>query len=172
MDGNEDNRWHRPPNSFLFYCQAVRSAVRQENLGLSNTETTRVLGKIWKEVPIEWKFAYKHKATVLQEAFKREHLDYTYRRDHMKRAMNKLLTKGSQGVDPMMMRDDSMAVYQQMFAQGGMFPGMQQQFAAQSPSVSQGMGAPRMMPGAVVPGMEGAPQQMMYQTQSGQFSKQ
>jgi transcription factor SOX7/8/10/18 (SOX group E/F) len=172
IDGNEDSRWHRPPNSFLLYCQAMRSAVRQENLGLSNTEATRVLGKMWKEVPIELKLAYKHQAAVLQEAFKREHPDYTYRTARMKRALNEPLAKGSQGLDPMMMQDDAVAVDQQMFAEGGMFPGMQQQFAAQSPSVSQGMGAPRMMPGAVVPGMEGAPQQMMYQTQSGQFRKQ
>jgi hypothetical protein len=155
----------------------MRSAVRQENPTLSNTEVSRLLGKMWKEVPNEAKLTYKQKAAVLQEAFKREHPDYTYRKARRKRALNELLTKSSQGVNPMLVQADPMAMYQQMFAQGGIFPGIQQQFAAQNPALYQGIGIPQMMPGAAtgVPGTQQhqqQQQQLMYQMQSNQFGKQ
>jgi transcription factor SOX7/8/10/18 (SOX group E/F) len=171
MDGDEGDQSHRPPNAFMLYSQAMRSAVRQENPTLSNMEVSRLLGKLWKEVPNEAKVTYKQRAAVLQEAFKREHPNYTYRKARRKRALNELLTKSSQGVAPMMMQGDPMAMYQQVFAQGSMFPAIQQQFAAQNSAMYQGIGVQPMMPAAGVSATQ-QQQQMMYQMQSGQFGKQ
>ena len=96
-DLEEGDNSHRPPNAFILYSQAMRSQVRQENPSLSNTEVSRLLGKMWKEVPNEIKLQYKQKAAAMQEEFKREHPDYTYRKARRKRALNELLTKSSTG---------------------------------------------------------------------------
>ena len=93
----EGDNSHRPPNAFILYSQAMRTQVRQENPSLSNTEVSRLLGKMWKEVPNEIKLQYKQKAAAMQEEFKREHPDYTYRKARRKRALNELLTKSSTG---------------------------------------------------------------------------
>jgi transcription factor SOX7/8/10/18 (SOX group E/F) len=87
----------RPPNAFILYSQAMRTAVRQEHPALSNTEVSAVLGKMWKEVPTDQKLIYKQKAAAAQEIFKQEHPDYTYRKARRKRTLNELLTKSSQG---------------------------------------------------------------------------
>jgi transcription factor SOX7/8/10/18 (SOX group E/F) len=138
LDGEEGDNSHRPPNAFILYSQAMRSAVRQENPTLSNTEVSRLLGKMWKDVPGDLKLGYKQKASKLQEEFKRLHPNYTYRKARRKRALNELLTKSTQGQNPMMFPagDPTMAMYQA--AMGGMYPGMAQ---------FQGQGQP------AVPGM-------------------
>jgi transcription factor SOX7/8/10/18 (SOX group E/F) len=95
-----DEDWenaHRPPNAFILYSQAMRSAVRQENPTLSNTEVSGLLGKMWREVPADVKMPYKQKASIAQEQFKRDHPNYTYRKARRKRALNELLTKNAQG---------------------------------------------------------------------------
>ena len=97
MDVEEGDNTRRPPNAFILYSQAMRSQVRQENPSLSNTECSRLLGKMWKDVPHELKLQYKQKAASMQEEFKREHPDYTYRKARRKRALNELLTKSSHG---------------------------------------------------------------------------
>jgi transcription factor SOX7/8/10/18 (SOX group E/F) len=98
MDQEEEgDNAHRPPNAFILYSQTMRSSVRQENPSLSNTEVSRLLGKMWKEVPADQKQIYKQRAAAAQEIFKREHPDYTYRKARRKRALNELLTKSAQG---------------------------------------------------------------------------
>jgi transcription factor SOX7/8/10/18 (SOX group E/F) len=93
----ETDNAHRPPNAFILYSQAMRSQARQENPSLSNTEVSRLLGKMWKDVPSEIKQQYKQRAAEAQDQFKREHPDYTYRKARRKRALNELLTKSAQG---------------------------------------------------------------------------
>ena len=92
-DDSEGSSARRPPNAFILYSQAMRTQVRQENPTLSNTEVSSLLGKMWKEVPNETKLQYKQQAQQLQEAFKKAHPDYTYRKARKKRALNELLTK-------------------------------------------------------------------------------
>jgi transcription factor SOX7/8/10/18 (SOX group E/F) len=115
---------HRPPNAFILYSQAMRSQVRQENPSLSNTEVSRLLGKLWKEVPSDIKLQYKHRAAATQEIFKRDHPDYTYRKARRKRALNELLTKSGQAFSvPAQFATDPQTM--QMFAGAGyMMPGM------------------------------------------------
>jgi transcription factor SOX7/8/10/18 (SOX group E/F) len=135
-DADDADSSHRPPNAFILYSNALRSSVRQENPTLSNTEVSRLLGKMWKEVPSEMKQIYKQRASQLQEEFKQEHPNYTYRKARRKRALNELLTKSSQS-NPMIFPPGDqtmMAMYQAM--QTGMF----QQFPGQTPAFPQGIG--------------------------------
>ncbi|KAH0790186.1 HMG box family protein [Histomonas meleagridis] len=94
-DIEEADNSRRPPNAFILYSQTMRTEVRQKNPTLSNTEVSRILGKMWKEVPNEVKLQYKQKAASLQEEFKKEHPNYVYRKARRKRALNELLTKNN-----------------------------------------------------------------------------
>ena len=187
-DMDEGDTSHRPPNAFILYSQAMRSEARQQNPSLSNTEVSRILGKMWKEVPNDIKLQYKQKAAKLQEEFKKAHPDYTYRKARRKRALNELLTKSTQGYPP-----GGMA----MFPGGGMDQ-MQYMHMMQAPNMGypqmggaqQGQqtvmggyaGMPMMggMPGAgQMPGMDqqmgqmpGMVQQTPMYGQMGQFPKQ
>ena len=120
---------HRPPNAFILYSQAMRADARQNNPSLSNIEISKILGKMWKEVPNDVKLQYKQQAAKLQEEFKRSHPNYTYRKARRKRALNELLTKnnaGLSGYDPMMMMQMGMIPNTQMGLYTGMtgVPGM------------------------------------------------
>jgi hypothetical protein len=139
--GNEEGDIsHRPPNAFILYSQAMRSVVHQDNPSLSNTEVSRLLGQMWKEVSSEAKLQYKQRAAIAQEEFKREHPDYTYRKARRKRALNELLTKSTQGFpmnsfpgDPSMFNAGSIPPYylqmlSQNNAQSGIQPGQLNQF--------------------------------------------
>lgn len=169
----ETDNSHRPPNAFILYSQAMRTQARQDNPSLSNTEVSSLLGKMWKEVPAEIKLQYKQKAAALQEQFKREHPDYTYRKARRKRALNELLTKSTSGVYgqfpmagfPMQMAPgQDLSQFQmpnQAFQMQG-FPGMQ---------MPQGMTGLPGMPqpqGQMTPGMPGIPGISQPQDQSGQ----
>lgn len=118
-DYDKEDNSHRPPNAFILYSQAKRSEAQRQNPTLSNTEVSRILGKMWKEVPNEIKLQYKQKAAKLQEEFKKQHPDYTYRKARRKRALNELLTKSTHGYAgfPTPGPQD-MAMYQQAMIQG------------------------------------------------------
>lgn len=155
-DMEEGDNSHRPPNAFILYTQAMRSEVRQENPSLSNTEVSRLLGKMWKEVPNDIKLQYKQRAAKMQEEFKKQHPDYTYRKARRKRALNELLTKSTQGFPgPLGYPDQYM--YQMNYLSGlpgmGGMPGMPNQPNGQMPFAgfqnAQGL-----------PQMGGMPQQM------------
>lgn len=170
----DDDGARRPPNAFILYSQSMRSEVQQQNPSLSNTEVSRLLGKMWKEVPSESKNQYKEKAAILQEEFKRQHPNYTYRKARRKRALNELLTKSSQGF---MMPAAGLPMYQQPGAQmafpgmpmpGMPQPGMQGMGQAGMPGLPQmgqqqmmgmGQGMQPGMQGMVQPGMYGMPYQ-------------
>lgn len=142
LEGDDSDSSHRPPNAFILYSNAMRSSVRQDNPGLSNTEVSRLLGKMWKEVPNETKQVYKQEASKLQEEFKHQHPNYTYRKARRKRALNELLTKNSQA-NPMMFPPGDphmMAMYQAMQA------GLYQHFPGQAQGIIPGMQQP-LQPG-------------------------
>jgi hypothetical protein len=130
---------HRPANAFILSTQTMRSAVRQANPSLSNTEVSRMLGQLWKDVPGDVKLQYKQQATVAQEEFKRQHPNYTYRKARRKRALNELLTNGAQGFPaPGFASDPSMAAA--MFNQAN--PYWMQMYAQAQPGGVPGQGHP------------------------------
>ena len=142
-DMEEGDNSHRPPNAFILYSQAMRSQVRQENPSLSNTEVSRLLGKMWKEVPNEIKLQYKQKAAAMQEEFKREHPDYTYRKARRKRALNELLTKSSSNFTGF-----------PMVPPGGFPPSGDMSQFAQNPMMGFGLQGFGQLPGAPQPGAD------------------
>ncbi|OHT01635.1 HMG box family protein [Tritrichomonas foetus] len=167
MDMEDGDNSHRPPNAFILYSQAMRSKVRQDNPSLSNTEASRLLGKMWKEVPNEIKLQYKRKAAELQEEFKRAHPDYTYRKARRKRALNELLTKSGQNFGAMPYPNADYSAYMQMMGnqQQMQMPGQMQ--PGQYPMMN-GM-AGMQMPGQQMPqGMPGMQMQMPGQPAQGQ----
>ena len=136
----------------------MRSKVRQENPSLSNTEASKLLGKMWKEVPNDVKLQYKQKAAQLQEEFKKTHPDYTYRKARRKRALNELLTKSSQGMAPGMMIPGMEFPYNNMMTMmPGVQPQQQQMFQQQQQSF------PGMIPQPMNPSMMGQQMPMMQQ---------
>jgi hypothetical protein len=147
----------RPPNAFILYSQAMRSTVRQSNPALSNTEVSRLLGQLWKDVPADAKLQYKQQAARAQEQFKQEHPDYTYRKARRKRTLNELLTKTNQGYpagfpnDPTMaaMLNPANAYMMQMYAQAGAGQGQ-----GQVPGYP-GMGMPMMPTPQGYPNLQG-----------------
>ena len=153
MNDGEEDQSHRPPNAFILYSQAMRSEVRQQNPSLSNTEVSRILGKMWKEVPNEVKLQYKQKAAALQSEFKKSHPDYTYRKARRKRALNELLTKSTQGYQPYPGFVDQMPLM--AMGQMGMQPqpGQQPLMMGQYPGVMM-MNPAQGMVGAGIPGMD------------------
>lgn len=161
-DPEDGDNSHRPPNAFILYSQAMRSEARQQNPSLSNTEVSRILGKMWKEVPNEVKLQYKQKAAKLQEEFKKAHPDYTYRKARRKRALNELLTKSAQGYPslPNYGTPDQMAMLQmmqnnQMLQNNQMYP-MMAQAAGQVPANYAAYGGMPGAPGAATQ-MQGQP---------------
>ncbi|KAH0790918.1 HMG box family protein [Histomonas meleagridis] len=141
--GHEDvDNAKRPPNAFILYSQTMRTSVRQENPSLSNIEVSRILGKMWKEVPSETKLQYKQKAQVLQEEFKKDHPNYTYRKARRKKELNELLTKNASfnSMDPPFAYPPMMAYYQQsqpmMQMQGYPMQGQQMQQMPQIPQMT------------------------------------
>ena len=160
----EGDTSHRPPNAFILYSQTMRSQVRQENPSLSNTEVSRLLGKMWKEVPNEIKLQYKQKAAAMQEQFKREHPDYTYRKARRKRALNELLTKSSNGLAGFPMAPGFPAGDMTQFQAPAMMPfGLQGGFANPMGAQPMGVGEQSMHPAN--PGMgdfQAQPSQMPF----------
>ena len=140
FENGEDNEAHRPPNAFILYSNAMRSKVRSENPALSNTEVSRLLGTMWKEVSNDIKQQYKQKASSLQDEFKKTNPDYTYRKARRKRALNELLTKSTGGY-PQGQPFYPMAMGQPMYA----LMGQQQQLM--NPQGMNGMQQFQMMQG-------------------------
>ncbi|KAH0785112.1 HMG box family protein [Histomonas meleagridis] len=160
-----DSQARRPPNAFILYSQAMRSEVRQQNPSLSNIEISRILGKMWKEVPNDTKLQYKQQAAKLQEEFKHDHPDYTYQKARRKRALNELLAKNSQAMPSY----DQFALMQmnQMYPMQGMpqmygvgqVPGMGQMTdMSQTNNMNQQMNGMGSIPGMGMPQMQGLTQ--------------
>lgn len=72
------------PSGFLLFAQDMKPQIRSENPTLSLLEISRILGKMWKEVPYDQKVQYKQKAAQIHEEFKRSHPDYTYTKSKKK----------------------------------------------------------------------------------------
>lgn len=192
-DLDDGDNSHRPPNAFILFSQEMRSSARQRNPALSNTEISRILGQMWKEVSSDVKLQYKAKAAKLQQEFKKNHPNYTYRKARRKRALNELLTKSSSAFPPMFTGMDQMQMMQMMQNPASVpgYPQMagqpqQQMMGAMPPYNGMPMmqGMPGQMPGqmsAQIPGqmpgmeqqmppqMQGMQPQQMYQTQMAQY---
>ena len=166
---SSDTQARRPPNAFILYSQAMRADVHQQNPSLSNIEISRILGKMWKEVPNDTKLQYKQQAAKLQEEFKRDHPDYTYQKARRKRTLHELLAKSSQAIPSydqfaLMQMGFPMQGMGQMYGMGqmprmGQMPGMgQMSDVSQSSSMNQQLNGMSAIPGMAMTQMQGMPQ--------------
>jgi hypothetical protein len=173
-DDDQDTS-HRPPNAFILYSQAMRSAVRNDNPSLSNIDVSRLLGQMWRDVPADVKLQYKQRAIVGQEQFKRDHPNYTYRKARRKRALNELLTKSTQGfpmagfpADPTQMFNAAanpyfqMQMFNQQGAPGTVPPG---NFGIPNLGMMGVPGQPHQQPFGNMPQYPGMPDPSAYQYQ-------
>ncbi|ORY19972.1 hypothetical protein LY90DRAFT_434987, partial [Neocallimastix californiae] len=68
----------RPPNPFILYRQEHHSQVLAEHEGISNTEISKIIGKMWKEESEEVKNKYKEKAQEMKRRHKLMYPDYRF----------------------------------------------------------------------------------------------
>ena len=119
----EEDTSHRPPNAFILYSQAMRARARQSNPTISNIGISKILGDMWKNESNDVKLQYKQQAAKLQNEFKVNHPNYTYRKARRKRALNELLAKNNAGFsmyDPMVLMRMGLIPNAQM----GYYPGI------------------------------------------------
>ncbi|XP_002163303.1 sex-determining region Y protein [Hydra vulgaris] len=68
----------RPMNSFLLWAKSVRKMYASENPNLSNTEISRLLGKVWKEMSEVEKLPFIQSAKCLRTKFIQDNPNYHY----------------------------------------------------------------------------------------------
>ncbi|ORX48434.1 hypothetical protein BCR36DRAFT_80997 [Piromyces finnis] len=68
----------RPPNPFILYRQEHHSKVLAEHEGISNTEISKIIGKMWKNESEEVKNKYKEKAQEMKRRHKLMYPDYRF----------------------------------------------------------------------------------------------
>ncbi|XP_065639956.1 sex-determining region Y protein [Hydra vulgaris] len=68
----------RPMNSFLLWAKSVRKNFSNDNPNLTNTEISRVLGKVWKEMSEVEKLPFIQSAKCLRTKFLNDYPNYQY----------------------------------------------------------------------------------------------
>ena len=69
----------RPMNAFMIWSKIIRRKIIERSPELHNAEISRSLGRIWKELPDEYKEPYSKEAQKLRLQHMRDHPDYKYR---------------------------------------------------------------------------------------------
>ncbi|XP_065643738.1 sex-determining region Y protein-like [Hydra vulgaris] len=68
----------RPMNSFLLWAKSVRRKFASENPNLTNTEISRLLGKVWKDMSEVEKLPFIQSAKCLRTKFMQDYPNYHY----------------------------------------------------------------------------------------------
>ena len=66
----------RPMSSFLSYSNSKRSEIKRTHPGISNSDASKLLAKMWKEAPYEEKREHIEREERLREIYKREIAEY------------------------------------------------------------------------------------------------
>jgi len=66
----------RPMSSFLSYSNSKRSEIKRTHPGISNSDASKLLAKMWKEAPYEQKREHIEREEGLREIYKREIAEY------------------------------------------------------------------------------------------------
>lgn len=75
----------RPPNAFILFSRTVRAMVQSQNPGMTNIEHTRIMAKMWKNMPEIQRNEFKEQAAKLQEEFKQRNPNYSYKKSEKKK---------------------------------------------------------------------------------------
>ncbi|OHT11642.1 hypothetical protein TRFO_03844 [Tritrichomonas foetus] len=78
------NKFKRPPNAYVMFCNENRSRVRDENPELSVIEISKILSKMWKESDASVIEGYKLKAKESLEEFKKQNPNSKYHKHNLK----------------------------------------------------------------------------------------
>ena len=80
----------RPMSSFLSYSNSKRSEIKRIHPGISNSDASKLLAKMWKEAPYEEKREHIEREEHLREIYKREIAEY---RNNKKNEMEEIRGK-------------------------------------------------------------------------------
>jgi len=66
----DPNAPKRNPSAFLIFSKTKRRELQEENPSMKNTEISRLLGKLWREMPEEEKFPHKEREQQERKQYK------------------------------------------------------------------------------------------------------
>ncbi|XP_055585745.1 transcription factor Sox-8-like [Uranotaenia lowii] len=72
------NHIKRPMNAFMVWAQAARREMSKQEPKLQNSEISKDLGKMWKNLAVEDKQPFIEQAEKLRMTHKKQHPDYKY----------------------------------------------------------------------------------------------
>ncbi|XP_065827895.1 uncharacterized protein [Oscarella lobularis] len=83
-------RVKRPKNGFILFCSAKRPELQKLHPGVDNRVISTLLGNLWRDMDEEAKQPYRAESERLREQHKRDHPDWKYNVDHVKRIKRKM----------------------------------------------------------------------------------
>ncbi|KAI0990258.1 hypothetical protein GJ496_000499 [Pomphorhynchus laevis] len=82
-------RVKRPMNAFLVWSKSIRREITQKNPKLHNSEISKQLGEMWRNMSDEDKQPYIEEAKILRSEHMRNYPDYKYRPRRKTNKINK-----------------------------------------------------------------------------------
>nr|CAG8567821.1 9671_t:CDS:2 [Entrophospora candida] len=89
----------RPPNAFILYRRAKQPAIVAKNVGISNNDVSKEIGKMWHEEPVEIRLKYQKMAEAAKEEHTKKYPEYRYRPRRPQERKRRLLTRGKDNVE-------------------------------------------------------------------------